>query len=109
MVLVGLSTIFTFKCKWLYRLGIPREILEKTIDCELSLFLDEFHVSCTCYVHILHKVLAQSMLSTMAAGEASQTAPVHNYGYFRFALFYTNCVYNFDSCKSLTCYMVCIN
>ena len=81
---------------------------------ELSLRLDECYVCCT--FHIFQAVslqiasLMQSTLSTMAAVDASQTTPeqiMH--------VFVLCCstqivgVYSFDSCKCLTCYMVCIN
>ena len=83
---------------------------------KLSLCLDECYVCCT--FHIFQAVslqiasLTQSTLSTiiMAAVDASQITPEQIMHVFVLCCSIQIVgVYSFDSCKSLTCYMVCIN
>ena len=51
-------------------------------------------------------LIAQKTPSAMAAADASQTTPVLIMHVFMLCCFTQKC--NFDSCRSLTCYMVCI-
>ena len=80
------------------------------------LFVVHFmHPPCSIYLGIyvsLHiATLAQSTVSTMAAGDASQATSVQNTHVFNSCCVVLHRLHvgNFDSCKSLTCYMVCIN
>ena len=50
-----------------------------------------------------------STLSTMAAGDASQTTPVQITIFLHCVFLHKLGLYKFDSCKSLTCCMACIN
>ena len=53
--------------------------------------------------------LVQRMLSTTAAGDVSQTTPVQIAHVSCCAVLHELCVYSFVFCKTLTCYMMCIN
>ena len=81
---------------------------------ELSLRLGEFYVCCAFRifqaVSLQIASLTQSTLSTMAAVDASQITPEQIMHVFVLCCSIQIVgVYSFDSCKSLTCYMVCIN
>ena len=53
--------------------------------------------------------LVWSMLRAMAASDPSQTTPVQIKHVFVLCCFEQIVLWNFDSCKSLTGYMVCIS
>ena len=66
---------------------------------------------------IPHKVRLQIVIlvgstlnaMAMAAGDASQTTPVQITMFSYCVVLHKLGLYNFDCCKSLTCYMMCIN
>ena len=107
---MGLSVISIFKCKSHYRSRVLSDILEKTIDNELPLPLGDY-VSCT--LSIPHAVTLQiatlAPVSTVATGDLSQNIPIQSTRVFVLCCYTNGFVWNFDSYKCLTCYMVCIN
>ena len=77
----------------------------------LSLSLSLHFLYILCITHVVIKLIlatvVQSMLNAMAAGDASQTAPVqfmHVFTCFRVVLHKLS-MCNFDSCKCLTSHM----
>ena len=116
---MGLIIISIFKCKRHYRSHVLREILEKAMLGEIiSHFggvLYFMYILCIPHVICLQiATLTQSMLSTMSmtAGDTSQTAMVqitHACMPLCFIVLHKLCVSNFKSCRSLTCYMVCVH
>ena len=88
MAFVVLSIIFIFKCKRYYRSRVLSEMMDKmtdtdgqwTMEDELSITVGEFiFLVCfrqltNCYISTKH-----SKLSAIAAGDPSQTTPVHSH------------------------------